>query len=258
MDLGIGERSALVCAASRGIGRACAEALAAEGARVAICGRDAEALRQAAAEISVRTGGLVLPVPADLSSRAETDALFDRVLAEFGRIDILVTNAGGPRASDFLGTEDEDWARAYELTFLSAVRCIRRCLPGMIAARHGRIILLASFAVKQPIDNLILSNAVRSAVTAMAKTLSREVAEHNVTVNTVLPGYVLTDRLRALIAKRAREGGIPLEDAMEAGVAEVPAGRFGSPDEVAAVVAFLASSRAPPTSPGPRSRWTAD
>lgn len=244
MDLGIRGKGALVCAGSRGIGKACAEALAAEGAQVAVCARDAAVLGESAREIAARTGSRVLAVPADLSRPGEIDALFDELDRSFGEIDILVNNAGGPPPGGFPQTSDDDWIRAVNLNFLSAVRAIRRSLPGMRARRFGRIVNIASFAVKQPIDNLIQSNAVRTALAAMSKTLSREVAEDNVTVNTVCPGYVLTDRLRSLIERRAAEGGISVEEAMGAGTAEVPAGRFGRPEEVAAVVAFLASGRA--------------
>ncbi len=244
MDLGIGGKFALVCAGSRGLGRACAAALSAEGARVAICARDGETLSRAAAEISAATGNPVLPIPADLSADNDIDALFAEVGRAFGTLHVLVTNAGGPPRSEFVGTSDDAWLRAFDLNFFSAVRCIRKSLPWMTGQKFGRIVVLTSFSVKQPIDNLIQSNAVRTAVTAMAKTLSREVAEENVTVNTVCPGYVLTDRLRALIEKRAKEGQVSVEEAMAAGIAEIPSGRFGKPEEVAALVTFLASEKA--------------
>ncbi len=244
MDLGIRGRFALVCAGSKGLGRACAAALSAEGARVAICARNGETLTRAAAEISAATGTPVLPIQADLSRESDIEALFEEVGRAFGTLHILVTNAGGPPSSGFVDATDEAWRRAFDLNFLSAVRCIRKSLPWMTGQKFGRIVLLASFSVKQPIDNLIQSNAVRSAATAMAKTLSREVAEENVTVNTVCPGYILTDRLRALIEKRAKEGDVSVEEAMATGIGEVPAGRFGRPEEVAALVAFLASEAA--------------
>ena len=244
MDLGLRGKIALVCAGSRGLGKACAEALSAEGARVAICARDGEVLASAAAEISGRTGNPVLPFRADLSEEDGIEDLFSEIGRVFGTLHVLVNNAGGPPAAGFPGTSDEDWLRSFHLTFLSAVRSIRRALPWMTGQKYGRIVQLTSFSVKQPIDNLIQSNAVRSAVIGMAKTLSREVAGDNVTVNNVCPGYILTDRLRSLIGKRAAEGGMSVDEAMEAGVAEVPAGRFGRAEEVASLVAFLASERA--------------
>lgn len=244
MELGLKGRFALVCAASRGIGRACAEALAAEGARVAICARDEEGLTEAAHAIGKRTGNEPLSIRADLSSASDIDALFSEIARAFGTLDILVTNAGGPPAGDFAAASDADWKKAYDLNFLSAVRCIRHALPWMTARKYGRIVQLASFSVKQPIDNLIQSNAVRSAGVAMAKTLSREVAESGVTVNTVCPGYVLTGRLRSLFEKRARDNGMAYEETIDAALSEIPAARFGKPEEIAAVVAFLASEQA--------------
>ena len=243
MDFGIRGKAALVCAGSKGIGRACAEALSAEGARVAVCARNEETLSRAAEEIAAKTGNPVLPVRADLTRNEEIDALFARIGSEFGTLHILVNNVGGPHPSGFLGASDEDWVRSFHLNFLSAIRCIRKTLPWMTAQKFGRIVNLTSFSVKQPIDNLIQSNAIRSAVVAMAKTLSREVAENNVTVNNICPGYVLTERLRSLIERRAAESQVSVEEAMAAGIAEIPAGRFGTPEEVAALVTFLASER---------------
>ncbi len=244
MDSGLSGKTALVCAGSRGIGRACAEDLAAEGAKVAICARGEDALRKAAEEIAERTGRPVLPVRADVTDGADVETLFRKVEEALGPPLVLVNNAGGPPRGGFDDATDEAWLRAFRLNFLSAVGCIRRVLPGMVRAGYGRIVNLTSFSVKQPIDNLILSNAVRSSVVGMAKTLSREVAAGGITVNTVCPGYVLTDRLKSLIEKRARESGVSVEEAMEAGIAEIPAGRFGRPEEVAALVTFLASGRA--------------
>ena len=244
MDFGMKGKAALVCAGSKGIGRACAEALSAEGARVAICARNERTLGEAAREISAKTGNPVLPVRADVTRAEEIDALFSRIGIEFGTLHILVTNAGGPPASGFGGASDDDWGKAFQLNFLSAVRCIRKTLPWMTAQRYGRIVCLTSFSVKQPIDNLIQSNAIRSAVVGMTKTLSREVAEQNITVNNICPGYVLTDRLKSLIEKRAAETGMPVEEAMAAGITEIPAGRFGTAEEVGALVAFLASEQA--------------
>jgi len=244
VDFGMQGKAALVCAASKGIGRACAEALSAEGARVAICARDEKTLSDTAAEISTKTGNEVIPVQADVARMGDIDALFSRIAKAFGTLHILVTNAGGPPASGFAGASDEDWEKAFTLNFQSTVRCIRKSLPWMTGQKFGRIVCLTSFSVKQPIDNLIQSNAVRSAVVGMTKTLSREVAEHNVTVNNICPGYVLTERLKSLIEKRAAESGMSVEEAMAGGITEIPAGRFGRPAEVGALVAFLASEAA--------------
>lgn len=244
MDFGMNGKAALVCAASKGIGRACAEALSAEGARVAICARDEKTLSDTAAEIAAKTKNEVLPVRADVTKPEEIDALFSRIAQAFGTLHILVTNAGGPPASGFPGASDEDWEKAFRLNFLSTARCIRKSLSWMTGQKFGRIVCLTSFSVKQPIDNLIQSNAVRSAVVGMTKTLSREVAEFNVTVNNICPGYVLTERLKSLIEKRAAESKMSIEEAMAAGITEIPAGRFGKPAEVGALVAFLASEAA--------------
>ena len=173
-----------------------------------------------------------------------TDALFARVFDGFGTVHILVNNAGRPPASGFLGASDEDWTRSFHLNFLSAARCIRHCLPWMTAQKFGRIVNLTSFSVKQPIDNLIQSSAIRRAVGGMPKTLSRKLAEHNVTGNNLCPGYVLPERLKSLIERRAAESQVSVEEAMAAGIAEIPAGRFGTPGEVAALVVFLASEQA--------------
>jgi 3-oxoacyl-[acyl-carrier protein] reductase len=243
MDLGLRGKTALVCAGSKGIGRASAEALSAEGARVAICARDEETLSRAAAEISAATHNAVLPLRADLTRTEDIDSLFSEIGQAFGTLHILVNNAGGPPPSGFLGAADEDWLRAFHLNFLSGVRCIRKCLPWMVRQKFGAS-SSSPVCVKQPIDNLIQSNAVRSAVVGMAKTLSREVAEHNITVNNICPGYILTGRLKSLIEKRAKENQLSLEEAMEAGVSEIPAGRFGRPEEAGALVAFLASESA--------------
>lgn len=244
MDLGLQGKTVLVCGGSKGIGFACAEAFSAEGSRVAICAREPARLREAAARIGERTGNSVLAIPADVASTASVETLFAEIERRFGTLHVLVNNAGGPPSSGFMETSEEEWQSAFQTNFLSAVRCTRRCLPWMVRQRFGRIITLASFAVKQPIDNLIQSNAIRSAVVGMAKTLSREVADHNVTVNNVCPGYILTDRLRTAIERRARENGISVEEAMDAAIGEIPSGRFGKPEEVAEVVAFLASERA--------------
>ncbi|MFO7696587.1 MAG: SDR family oxidoreductase [Anaerolineae bacterium] len=244
MDLGIRDKVALVTAASRGLGKAAAMALAAEGARVAIAARGEEALRATALEIAGATGGTVLAVPADVSVGDDLAALVAEVETNLGAVDILVNNAGGPRPGVFSQMDDEDWLGAVELNLLSAIRLIRAVLPGMRERRWGRIVNITSIAVKQPIPDLILSNTVRSGLVAMSKTLADEVAAEGVTVNNVCPGYMLTDRVRALNEAASRAEGISVEAVMQRTVAAIPAGRIGQPEELAALIAFLASQPA--------------
>jgi len=244
MDLGLKERVALVAASSRGLGRACALELAREGARVVICARDAGQLADAAAEIASATGAEVFPVQADLTDGAQIDHLVSETLARFGRIDVLVTNNGGPPAGFFEDFDDEAWLAAHQLTLMSAVRLIRAVLPSMRQRRWGRIINITSVSVKQPIDNLLLSNVYRPGVVGLAKTLSAQLAADGITVNNVAPGYTRTDRVLDLARARAADGERIIEDILADTVESVPMQRMGEPRELAALVAFLASERA--------------
>jgi 3-oxoacyl-[acyl-carrier protein] reductase len=244
MDLGIKGKVALVAAASRGLGKAAATELAREGARVVIAARGEEELEAAADEIRIATGAHVLPVPADVTVAADIEALVGAAQAEFGDVDILVNNAGGPRPGTFTDVSDEDWLAAVNLNLMSALRLTRLVLPGMRRRRWGRIINITSLSVKQPLPNLILSNAVRSAVVAMAKTLSLQVAAEGITVNNVCPGMILTDRVRNLAANTAQQQGITPEQALQDMQTDIPMGRLGRPEELAALIAFLASERA--------------
>lgn len=244
MDLGIKGKVALVAAASKGLGKAAAMELAREGARVVIAARGEDDLRAAADEIRAATGAEVLPVRADVTVVADIEALVSAAQAEFGDVDILVNNAGGPRPGTFTDMSDEDWLAAVNLNLMSTVRMTRLVLPGMRRRRWGRIINMTSISVKQPLPNIILSNAARSAVVAMAKTLSQQVAAEGITVNNVCPGTFLTDRVRNLAANTAQGQGITQEQALENMQADVPMGRLGRPEELAAMIAFLASERA--------------
>ncbi len=244
MDLGLKDRVAIVAASSRGLGKACALELAREGARVVICGRDSESLAAAAGEISSATGAEVFPLQADLTDGAQIRRLADGTLARFGRIDILVTNNGGPPAGFFADFDDEAWLAAHQLTLLSAVRLIRAVLPTMRAQRWGRIINLTSVSVKQPIDNLLLSNVYRPGVIGLAKTLSAQVAVEGITVNNVAPGYTRTDRVLDLARARAGASDQTVDEVLAGIVADVPMQRMGEPAELAALVAFLASEQA--------------
>ena len=244
MDLGLRGKVALVVAASKGLGKAVAMELSREGAHVAIAARTEAELQAAAEEIRRVAGNRVLALPADVSVAAEIEALGRAVEAEYGRVDILVNNAGGPRPGTFSDMADEDWLNAVNLNLLSAIRLTRWVLPGMRQRRWGRIINMTSFSVKQPVPNLILSNVARVGVVSMAKTLSRQVAGEGITVNNVCPGYVLTDRLRNLAASNARTENKTPEEIIAGWESSIPAGRLGRPEELAALIAFLASERA--------------
>lgn len=242
MELGLQGRAALVAGASRGLGRGCAEALAAEGARVAIAARDREALERAREEIAAATGGEVAAVVVDVAAEPER---FVREAAEaVGGCQILVANAGGPRIGPFEELSDDDFRAALELNFFSTIRMTRAALPLMREAGYGRVIVIGSSSVRQPIPNLMLSNAVRTGVAGWAKTLSLELAPEGITVNTVVPGRFLTDRVRELIEDRRRRSGLDEDAAIGEEAAAIPMGRFGDPRELGDVVAFLASERA--------------
>jgi 3-oxoacyl-[acyl-carrier protein] reductase len=224
MDLGLTGRVAVVAASSKGLGKAIALGLAAEGAKLAICARGEEELRRAA----VQVGGDVLAEVVDVTVESDVRTFIDAVMKRFGRIDICVTNAGGPPAKRFADTSVDDWRAAVDLNFMSTLYLARAVLPHMQARRWGRLIAMTSMAVLQPVDGLILSNAARTAVRGLVKSLSNEYAQYNVLVNSVCPGYTATERLKRL----------------EVHEAEVPLGRVATPEEIANVVVFLASERA--------------
>lgn len=244
MELGLTGRVALVAASSRGLGRAIAAELATEGARVAMCARGEEALRAAAEDIRQATGADVLAVPADLGVPADVVRVADAARSHFGAIDILVTNTGGPPAGPFESHSPEAWEVAVRQNLGSVLDLTRAVLPGMKERGWGRIVNVTSIAVKQPVDNLILSNAVRAAVTGFARTLANEVAPQGVTVNNVMPGYTRTDRVTELAARNAAQRGTSPAAELERWEREIPMRRLGEPEELAALVAFLCSARA--------------
>ena len=244
MDLGLRGKVALVAAASKGLGRAVAEELAAEGAKLAICSRDAEAIESVGNEIAQRTGAEVLARAADVSRTADVDAFVDAALSIFGRVDILLTNSGGPPPGRFETLDLAAWRKAAELTLFAPVEFARRLLPGMKERRWGRILNVTSITVKQPVDNLMLSNSLRAAVTGWARTLANEVGETGVTVNNLIPGYTRTDRVVELSQVIAKRDGITAEEAVARWEREIPLGRLGEPREFAALAAFIASERA--------------
>jgi 3-oxoacyl-[acyl-carrier protein] reductase len=244
MDLGLRDKVALVAAGSAGLGLAVATVLAREGARVAICGRDATRLAAAADAIRDAGGQEVLAVAADVAQSVDAKRFVDEAASRFGRVDILVTNAGGPPSGEFLDLDEEAWRKGVDLTLLSAVNLCYAAVPHMRQAGGGRIIAITSVSVKQPLRNLTLSNSIRAAVVGLTKTLSIELAPHNILVNSVLPGWTRTQRVDELMAARTAKQGVAREQ-VEAGiVGDIPLKRMGEPEEFAAVVAFLASERA--------------
>ena len=240
MDLGLAGKTALVTASSKGMGKACALGLSAEGARVVMCARTERDLTAAADEVRARTGGEVLAMTADVTRADDVKALVSRARDAFGGVDVLVANAGGPPRGFFDELADEQWYGAFEVSLLSVVRLIREVLPDMRRRRWGRIVTIQSSSVKQPIAGLDLSNAVRPGTAGLMKTLASDLGRDNILVNTVCPGRILTDRLLG----GARQAGVsPEAYAVQAG-ADVPLGRVGTPEEFANVVVFLASERA--------------
>jgi len=244
MNLGLTNRVAIVAAASTGLGRAVATELSREGARVAICARTAAALAQTAQEISRETGQEVFHQPVDVTDAAAVAAFVAAVAQRFGRVDICITNSGGPPSKLFKDTNSSDWQSAVNLLLMSTVSFARETLPHMQKNNWGRFITITSYAVKQPVDGLLLSNSVRSAVTGLARTLANEYAAYGITVNNVCPGYTGTDRLSELVEAISSRTGATSEEIYAGWQRQIPAGRIGKPEELAAVVAFLASERA--------------
>ena len=244
MDYGLKGKSAVVCAASKGLGRATALGLAREGANVTICARGEEALRETAENIANETGAQVLAVPADVSDADQALEVIAQARARFGKIDILVTNAGGPPPGGFSDTPVDSYDLAHRLTLMSVVRLVTEVAPEMRERKWGRIINLTSLSVKQPVDTLILSNTARAAVVAFAKTAATELAPDNVTVNNVCPGIIYTDRIIQLADARAASEGTTREEAIQAAASTIPMGRMGDPAEFANMVVFLASEAA--------------
>ena len=244
MDLGLQKKVALVAAASKGLGRAVAEELAREGARVAICSRNETLIGKVAGEISTETCSEVFGFRADVSRTEDVERLVSKVADQFGTIDILVTNAGGPPPGTFDTLENSAWLDAFYLTLLSVVDLCRAVIPYMKANRWGRIINVTSISVKQPVDGLLLSNSLRAGVVGLAKTLSKELGPDNILVNNVCPGFIMTGRIDELANATAERTGLSREDVLRDWESTIPLGRIGNTSEFAALVAFLASERA--------------
>lgn len=244
MDLGLKGKVAIVTASSRGIGRAAAEALAAEGARITVCARTAADVIAAAERIRARTGSEVLAVTADLTKAEDIQHIVDRTLEAYGTVNILVNNAGGPPPGTFDGVGETEWRAAFEITLLSVVRMTRAALPVMRKGGGGVIINIQSTSVKVPLDNLILSNSIRSSVIGLAKSLSFELAKDGIRVNNVLPGAIMTDRQREMLALQSTRSGKSVAEIIRLREAAIPLGRFGDPEDLGDMIAFLASERA--------------
>jgi 3-oxoacyl-[acyl-carrier protein] reductase len=235
MDLGIQNKTAFIAASSQGLGKAVALELAQEGVNVIINGRNKENLLQTKSEIESKTSKKVIALIGDLSVAEQREQVIAGVLQTYDGIDIVVTNSGGPPSGKFESLTEKDWDKAYHQLVTSTVGLLNGFLPDMKKKRWGRIIAITSMTVKQPINNLVLSNSVRVSVVGLIKTLANELAQYNITVNNVMPGYTETDRLKELIETTP---------SFASAKSEVPMGRFGRPDEFAAAVAFLASERA--------------
>ena len=231
MDLGIQNRVAMVAAASKGLGRAAAEALAREGCRISVCSRSKPDFGD-------------LAVACDVSKPEDLQRWYDATVERFGQVDILVTNTGGPPAAPFLKLTEEQWHTGIESTLMNIVRLCRLVLPGMQERKWGRIVHITSIVAKQPTELLTVSSTLRAGISGLTKTLADQVARDGVLVNAVLPGHYLTDRQKQLSEIRSREQGITPEEYLQKGLASIPVGRYGRPEELADVIAFLCSERA--------------
>ncbi|HEX9145130.1 MAG TPA: SDR family oxidoreductase [Candidatus Binatia bacterium] len=244
MDLGLRDKVALVAGASQGMGRATALGFAREGAKIGICARGETALNEAAEMIRKETGAEVLAMVADMTKVEDIQRFVNRTTEQFGRLDVVVNNAGGPPPGEFMKFTDEDWQNAFRLSFMSTMRMTREAVPHMRKVGGGRVINITSYSVKEPIAGLVLSNAIRSAVIGLAKTLSRELARDNILINNVCPGRIDTERAQKLNKARAERLNRPVEEINKEMAAEVPLGRYGTAEEAADVIVFLGSARA--------------
>lgn len=244
MDLGLKNRGVIVAASSEGIGRATAETFAREGAQVAMCARTESTLREAAAEIQSVTGAEVYAEPLDVTDAPAVLRFIENVAKRFGRIDICVANAGGPPAKNFLSVSIDEWRKAVDMNFLSVVHLAKAVIPYMQRHRWGRIITITSVSVKQPVTELVMSNAVRAGVVGLVKSLSNEFGKDGILVNNVAPGYTATERLKELAGVRALAAGTSPEEVYGQWSAEIPLRRIGQPQETADAILWLASERA--------------
>ncbi|MBN1265084.1 MAG: SDR family oxidoreductase [Anaerolineales bacterium] len=243
MDLGLTGKTALVTAASRGLGKAAALALAAEGARV-VFSSHSEKIHSAAEEIQSHTGQLPLAIQADLTQPEDIRALVQQTIESCGHIDILIINAGGPPPGNFLNLTPDDWRSAIDLTLMSTVHLCYEVIPHMKKAGSGSIVTSQSFTVKQPLDNLVLSNALRMAVIGLMKSLANELGPHGIRVNSINPAWTRTERVTQLLQHRAGVRNTTIEEETAQITADIPLGRMGTPEEFGRTIAWLVSPAA--------------
>jgi 3-oxoacyl-[acyl-carrier protein] reductase len=248
MNLELNNRVAMIAAASKGLGKACALALAKEGCRISICSRSAETLEKSRAEIAAHapqnTHEDMLAVTADVASAADLEKWYQQTVERFGQVDILVTNTGGPPVKRFQELTDDQWQAGVESTLMNVIRLSRLVIPGMQSRRWGRIIHLTSLVAKQPVDELTISSTLRAGLSGLTKTMANQLGPDNITVNAILTGHILTDRQYAIAEARIKERGITQEQYFAQAAAEIPLRRLGEPREIGEVVAFLSSERA--------------
>jgi 3-oxoacyl-[acyl-carrier protein] reductase len=244
MDYGLKNKVALVAASSRGLGKAVAWALAREGTKLVICARNKKTLEETADEILMETGVTVFPLAMDLSDPERIDWLVAETMDLFGKVDILVTNAGGPPSGSLYELDDNQWKKSIDLTLMSVIRLTKSVIPAMKEQNWGRIIHLASITVKQPVPGMLLSNTIRPAVIGFSKSIAEEVAGYQITVNAVCPGHFSTNRLKELMENKARQSKLSVKQIEKELIDQVPLRRIGNPEEFGQLVAFLASEKA--------------
>jgi 3-oxoacyl-[acyl-carrier protein] reductase len=243
MELGIRGKVAMVAAGSKGLGRATALALAAEGCAVSVCGRGAEALAATRADLEA-LGVPAFTAAVDVSKAGDLQCWHEGTVAALGPVDILITNTGGPKAATFADLSDEDWAAGVDSTLMNVVRLVRLVLPGMRARKWGRIVHITSLVAKQPLPLLTISSTLRAGLSGLTRTLAVETARDGITVNALLPGHVMTDRQTHLAEVKAAADGLSVAEHLARAAASIPAGRIGNPEEIGAVIAFLCSAPA--------------
>ena len=244
MDLRIKNKSAIVCASSQGLGKAAAIELASEGVNVVISSRNEESLKKVKTEIENITDSKIVCIPADLSKAKDIDNLYKEAISELGPIDIIINNAGGPPPSNFEGLNDDDWLSAFNLTMMSSIRLSKLALPQMKDRSWGRIINISSVSVKTPVPGLFLSNSLRMGVLGWSKALSDEVAADGITVNSVCPGSTRTARITNIFKSQSKATGKTPQEIESLAAANIPMLRIGEPEDLAALIAFLASEKA--------------